>query len=148
MSEVTRHCVIQAPLAEVWAVLADFESISAWADFVDHASLMTEQTEGVGMRRRIQMDRTTVVETVTAWEPGVTFSYAITGLPPVIKSVTNTWRLGASGGSTMVWITTEVETGPRPPQKAIAKGVARRLAKSSEAMLAGLSAHLTSKGTS
>ena len=54
MSEVTRHCVIEAPLEEVWAVLADFESISGWADFVDHSSLMTGQSEGVGMQRRIQ----------------------------------------------------------------------------------------------
>ena len=148
MTTVRRTDLIEASAAEVWAVLADFASISTWADFVDHSSLMTEQNEGVGMQRRIQMDRTTVVETVTAWEPGVTFSYAITGLPPVIKSVTNTWRLGASGDSTMVWITTEVDTGLRPPQKAIAKGVARRLAKSSDAMLAGLAAHLTSKGAS
>lgn len=145
MSETTRHRVIEASPDEVWALLADFESISTWAGFVDHASLMTEQAEGVGMKRRIQMGRTTVVETVTAWEPGVTFSYVITGLPPVIKAVTNTWRLGGSGDSTMVWITTEVETGPRPPQKAIAKGVARRLAKSSDAMLAGLEAHFSSE---
>jgi len=148
MTTIRRTALIDATAEEVWAVLADFASISTWADFVDHSSLMTEHTEGVGMQRRIQIDRTTVVETVTAWEPGVTFSYSITGLPPVIKSVTNTWRLGASGDSTMVWITTEVETGPRPPQKAIAKGVARRLAKSSDAMLAGLATHLTSKGAS
>ncbi len=146
MSGITRHRIVEAPVDEVWAVLADFEAISDWADFVDHSSLMTEQTEGVGMRRRIQTDRTTVVETVTAWEPGVTFSYSITGLPPVIRSVTNTWRIGTSGGSTMVWITTEVDAGRRPPQLAIAKGVARRLAKASDAMLTGLAAHLTSKG--
>lgn len=148
MSEITRHRLIEASVEDVWAVLADFESISTWADFVDHSSLMTEQAEGVGTKRRIQMDRTTVVETITAWEPGVAFSYSITGLPPVIKSVTNTWRIGASGNSTMVWVTTEVETGRRPPQLAIANGVARRLAKSSDAMLAGLAAHLTSKGVS
>jgi len=148
MTTVTRTALIEAGSAGVWAVLADFESISAWAGFVDHSSLLTEQTEEVGMSRRIQMDRTTVVETVTAWEPGVTFSYEITGLPPVIKSVTNTWRLGASGDATMVWIVTDVDTGPRPPQQAIAKGVARRLSKSSDDMLAGLNARLTSERTS
>jgi hypothetical protein len=142
MTSVTRTALIAAPSDEVWAVLADFESISTWADFVDHSSLLTDQTEGVGMTRRIQMERTTVVETVSAWEPGITFSYEITGLPPVIKSVINTWRLGSSGGSTMAWITTNVDAGPRPPQQAIAKGVARRLAKSSVEMLNGLNAHL------
>lgn len=145
MTTITRTTLIDASPDEVWAVLTDFGAISGWADFVDHSSLMTEQTEGVGMQRRIQMDRTIVVETVTAWKPGVAFSYSITGLPPIIRSVANTWRIGASGGSTMVSITTEVDTGPRPPQRAIAKGVARRLAKSSDAMLAGLAAHLTSK---
>jgi hypothetical protein len=144
MSEITRHRIIEAPHGAVWAVLADFESISTWADFVDHASLMTEQTEGIGLTRRIQMGRTTVTETVTAWDPGVMFSYAITGLPPVIESVTNTWRLGASGDSTVVLLTTDIRTGPRPPQRAIGTAVARRLATSSEAMLSGLDAYLTS----
>lgn len=145
MSEITRHRVVGAPVDEVWAVVADFGAISGWAGFVDHSSLMTEQTEGVGTKRRIQIDRTTVVETVTAWEPGATFSYSVTGLPPVIRSVTNTWRVGDSAGSTSVSISTEVDTGRRPPQLAIAKAVARRLAKASDAMLAGLAAHLESK---
>jgi hypothetical protein len=145
VSKIRRHRVVGAPVDEVWAVLADFGAISGWADFVDHSSLMTEQTEGVGTKRRIQIDRTTVVETVTAWEPGATFSYSVTGLPPVIRSVTNTWRIGESGGSTSVSISTQVDTGRRPPQLAIAKAVARRLAKASDAMLAGLAAHLAAK---
>ena len=139
---MTRTALIAAAPDEVWAVVADFESISGWAEFVDHSSLLTDQTEGIGMARRIQTGRTTVVETVTAWEPGVTLSYEITGLPPAIKSVTNTWRLGASGGATMASIATDVDAGPRPPQKAIAKVVAARLAKSSVEMLDGLNAHL------
>jgi len=142
VATVVRTAVIAASPEQVWAVLADFESISTWADFVDHSSLLTEQTEGVGMTRRIQTGRTTVVETVTAWEPGVLLSYEITGLPPVIKSVTNTWRLGASGDATMAWIETNVITGSRPPQLAVAKAVAGRLAKSSVQMLDGLNAYL------
>jgi len=139
---VTRTAIITAAPGEVWAALADFGSLSAWADFVDHSSLLTEHTEGIGMARRIQMGRTTVVETVTAWEPGVLLSYEIAGLPPVIKSVTNTWRLGASGDATMAWIETQIKTGPRPPQKAVAKAVGTRMSKSSVEMLDGLNAHL------
>ena len=145
MTTVTRTAVLPATPEEVWAVLADFESISSWAGFVDHSSLLTEQTEGVGMTRRIQTGRTTVVETVSVWEPGVTLSYEITGLPPVIRSVTNTWRLGASGEDTMAWIETRIRTGPRPPQKAIAKAVSKRLANSSVEMLEGLNAHFLEK---
>ncbi len=130
----------------MWAVLADFAAISGWAPNVDHSCLMTEQTEGVGTVRRIQTGRTTIVETVEVWEPGVAMSYRITGLPPVIKSVTNTWRLGASGDSTMVLLTTDIDTGPRPPQQVIAKVVGRRLAAASEQMIAGLTDHLERGG--
>jgi hypothetical protein len=142
MTTIQRTALIDASLEEVWVVLADFALISAWAGFVDHACLLNERTEGIGMARRIQTGRTTIVETVTSWEPAVAYSYEITGLPPVVKSVTNTWRLGASGDATMVWLTTEIDAGSRPPQKAIAKALGRKLGQSSDEMLAGLSAFL------
>ena len=133
---------ITAPADQVWAVLSDFAAISAWAPNVDHSCLMSEQTEGAGMVRRIQTDRLTVLETVETWEPGVALSYRITGLPPVIKSVTNTWRLDATGNSTRVRLTTDVDAGPRPPQELIAKAVSRRLGSASDQMIAGLTRHV------
>ena len=145
MATIARTALIDAPADDVWAVLADFDSISEWADFVDHSCLMSEQTEGAGMARRIQMGRTTIIETITDWEPGAMFSYTITGLPPVIESVINTWRLGASGSSTMVSLTTEIDAGARAPRRLVAGVVGRRLGRSSDAMLAGLSTHLASK---
>jgi carbon monoxide dehydrogenase subunit G len=140
MTTVERTGLIGAPIDAVWDVLSDFAAISAWAPNVDHSCLMTEQTDGIGTVRRIQTNRTTIVETTESWEPGVGMSYRITGLPPVIKSATNTWRLGASGDSTMVLLTTDIDTGPKPPQQVIAKAVGRRLAAASEQMIAGLTA--------
>jgi hypothetical protein len=122
--------------------LADFASISTWASNVDHASLMSEQTDGVGMVRRIQAGRTTVVETVEQWEPGSTLKYSISGLPPIIRSVTNTWSLTPTGDATAITLTTEVDAGPRPPQRGIAKLVGRKLGRASAAMLAGLTEQL------
>jgi len=145
MATIERTALIDAPADDVWAVLADFDSISEWADFVDHSCLMSEQTEGAGMARRIQMGRIAIIETITDWEPGAMFSYAITGLPPVVGSVINSWRLGASGDSTMVSLTTEIDAGARPPRRLVAGVVGRRLGRSSDAMLAGLSTHLASK---
>lgn len=134
--------VIPASADAVWAVLADFPGISAWAPNVDHACLMSEQTEGVGMVRRIQSGRTTVVETVRVWEPGVALRYEITGLPPVIQSVTNTWSVLPHGHGTKVDLTTEIDAGPRPPQQGIAKLVGRKLGEASDQMLSGLAVHL------
>ena len=142
---VERTGVIAAPSEAVWSVLADFGAISSWAPNVDHSCLMSEQRDGVGTVRRIQTGRTTLVETVTTWEPGATLAYRITGLPPVVKAVTNTWRVGASGDATLVVLSTEVDTGPRPPQQVIAKAVGRRLATASEQMIGGLTRWVESR---
>ena len=141
MTTIERTGLIAAPIEAVWDVLSDFASISAWAPNVDHSCLMSEQTEGVGTVRRIQTGRTTILETVEHWEPGAALSYRITGLPPVIRVVTNTWRLGASGDSTLIVLSTTIDAGPRPPQQVIARVAGRRLAAASEQMIAGLTDH-------
>lgn len=144
---VERTALIGARPEAVWAALGEFDAISAWAPNVDHSCLMTEQTEGVGTVRRIQTGRTTVIETVTEWEPGVMLSYAITGLPPVIRSVVNRWTVEAADGSTRVALVSEIDAGPRPPQQLIARIVGRRLAAASDQMLDGLAAHLADQET-
>ena len=136
---------VTASADAVWAVLADFAAISSWASNVDHSCLLSDQTEGVGMVRRIQSGRTTVVETVEHWEPGTALRYAITGLPPVIRSVTNRWSLEAQGDAaagtpigTLVTLSTEIDAGSRPPQQLVAKIVGHKLGQASDEMLAGL----------
>ena len=138
MAVVERRTRVERPSSAVWAILSDFAGISRWAPNVDHSSLMTEQPEGVGAVRRIQANGTTVLETVEWWEPEVGLSYAITGLPPVIKRLTNTWRLDAAGDETDVLLTTEIDAGPRPPQQLVAKAVGRKLGEVSDQMLSGL----------
>ena len=142
MTTVERTGLIDGPCDVAWAVLADFAAISSWAPNVDHSCLMTEQADGFGTVRRIQTGRTTILETVETWEPGAALSYRITGLPPVIRSLTNTWRLGASGASTLVVLTTRIDAGPRPPQQVIARAVGRRFAAASEQMIGGLAARV------
>jgi hypothetical protein len=141
MATVVRTASIQAEPAEVWAVLADFAAISTWAPNVDHSCLLSGQTEGIGMARRIQTGRTTLVETVHLFEPNEAIGYQLTGLPPVIKSVTNTWTLESRDGATAATLTSEIDAGARPPQKAIARAVGRTLGKASDQMLGGLAAH-------
>ena len=145
MAVVERRARIERPSSEVWAILSDFAAVSRWAPNADHSSLMTEQREGVGAVRRIQTSGTTILETVEWWEPGVGLSYAITGLPPVIRSVTNTWRLEPVGAQTDVSLTTEIDAGPRPPQQLLAKAVGRKLGEASDQMLAGLTDAMNEK---
>ena len=104
--------------------------------------MTTDAADGVGATRRIQTGRTTVLETVTDWVPEGRLSYSITGLPPVVRSVTNAWRLDDRGASTEVTLTSSIDCGPRPPQKVVARVVGRILAKASREMLEGLDRHL------
>ena len=138
MTTVEREGVIRAPTDRVWRVLADYEAIASWAPNIDHSCLLTDRTEGVDAVRRIQSGRSTLRETIETWEPGATLSYRIAGLPPVVRLVTNTWRLDTSGGATRVSLTSEIDCGPRPPQQLIARVVGRRLATASEQLIAGL----------
>jgi uncharacterized protein YndB with AHSA1/START domain len=141
--EVSRHGEFAAPPAQVWAALADFAALSSWAGGVDHSCLMSAQTEGVGMVRRIQSGRVTLLERVVRWESDVCLSYELEGLPPVVRSATNTWTIEATASGSKVTLTSRVDAGPRPPQQLIAKAVGRKLAQASDKMLSGLKAKLT-----
>lgn len=127
----------------VWAVLAGFDRIADWAPNVDHSCSLSSQSDGVGAIRRVQVGRMALVETVTAWEPGAQLAYRVDGLPARLGTISNAWHLApsAGGGSTVI-VTSTVDTGPRPPQQAIGRLIARKLASSSEVMLDGLADHL------
>ena len=142
MAEISCTRNIAAEPEAVWAALADFGAISGWASNVDHSCLMSGQTEGIGTVRRVQVGRSSLVERVVDWAPNITLAYSIEGLPPVIRSVVTTWTLSETAGGTRVSLTSRVNAGPRPPQQLIAGIVARRLAKASETMLAGLDRHM------
>ena len=70
--------------------------------------------------------------------------YSLAGLPKVVRSVTNTWQLTHDGAGTAVTLTSTIDTGPRPPQKVVAKVVGRKLAAASDEMIAGLTSHIAS----
>lgn len=140
MGDISRSRTIQASPEAVWDVLADFASISRWAGNVDHSCLLRDGEQGVGLTRRIQAGRTTIVERVVTWLPPSTLAYDIEGLPPVVRSARNRWDLAADGTSTRVTLTSTVDAGARPPQRLVARVVGRLLARQSETMLTGLAA--------
>jgi hypothetical protein len=129
---------VPASPAAVWEVLGRFDAISAWADNVDHSCLVTEQSEGVGAVRRIQAGRTALLERVVTWEPPTILTYALEGLPPVVTWAANTWVVEPTPRGSHVSLISRVDTGPRPPQRLVARAVARRLALASDVMLTGL----------
>ncbi len=142
MAEIAETTTIARSPDHVWAALADFGGIGRWAGNVDHSCLTTERSEGVGATRRVQVGRNVLLERVVEWEPGDRLAYRIEGLPPVVRSVSNTWRLEGQGAATIVTLTSAVDTGPRPPQQLIARVIGKGLARASRQMLTGLKTHL------
>jgi uncharacterized protein YndB with AHSA1/START domain len=154
VSTVERSRTISAHLTRVWDVLADFDRLATWAPNADHTCWLDEPRddgEMVGRARRVQAGRVVLVETITVWEPPARLAYDLGGLPAVVKSAVNEWRLRvdpSDGERTIVTLATHVDCGPRPPQQLVARLVARRLAKASDVMLDGLAAHLAATNTS
>ena len=160
MITTERSRTIPARLPRVWEVLADFDGLAVWADNADHTCWLDEPAadgQMVGRARRVQAGRVVLVERITVWEPPSRLAYDLGGLPPVVRSAVNEWRLVADpAGSdrTIVTLATHVDCGPRPPQQLVARLVGNRLAKASDVMLDGLADHLApthtsdSKGTS
>ena len=152
MITTERTRTIPAHQSRVWEVLADFDRLAVWADNADHTCWLDEPNDDgrmIGRARRVQAGRVVLVERITVWEPPVRLAYDLGGLPPVVKSAVNEWRLVADptdGERTIVTLATHVDCGPRPPQQLVARLVGRRLAGASDVMLNGLAAHLGPSG--
>jgi uncharacterized protein YndB with AHSA1/START domain len=142
MAEVSETITIDQSPTEVWRALAAFERIAQWAPNVQHSSLTTGKADDVGAVRRVQVGRNALLEEVTAWEPEQRLAYAITGLPPVVRSAVNTWRLSPTADGTEISLTSTVDAGNRPPQLLVARIIGRVMAKASREMLTGLRHHL------
>lgn len=141
MIRVTRARDLGATPDEVWALLSDLGGLSRWAPGIDHASLMGEQSSGVGATRRVQARRLVLVERVDTWEPGLMFGYTIDGLPPFVATARNTWTIRRAEDGASVAVITDV-TADRGIRRLASRVVAWRLGNASTAMLAGLARHL------
>jgi len=139
VADISRSRTIAAQPQAIWDVLADFGALSSWAENVDHSSIMNSGPDGpLGITRRVQMGRNTLVERITECDPPVALAYDIEGLPSRLHNVVNRWTLHASTGATLVTLTSRVEIGTNPVARAAEWVVCRGMAKESELMLAGL----------
>ncbi len=138
MTSVERSIEIPAGVAEVWAVLADFGDLARWTRPVQHSWLVSDQTNGLGAARRVQVGRMAMIEEIVTWEPERAVGYTITGLPPIVRRATNTWTLEPTGSGTSATLTSDVDTGSRLPVSLVARALAKRLAVASELMVTDL----------
>jgi uncharacterized protein YndB with AHSA1/START domain len=139
VADIARSRTIAAEPAEVWDVLADFGSISSWADNIDHSCILNHASVSVGTTRRVQIRRNALVERITEFDPTWALAYDVEGLPKRLRRFSNRWTLRRiHGGDTVVTLTSTVEIGPHAMQKVAERAMCRVQVRQSDVMLAGL----------
>jgi carbon monoxide dehydrogenase subunit G len=143
VTDISRSRTISAPPQAIWDVLADFGSLSSWADGVEHSCILNHGPDGpVGTTRRVQVRHDALVESITEFDPPATLAYDIEGLPARLRRAANRWTLRPAGEATVVTVTSTVEIGRGPLADLAERIVGRVMAKQSDAMLAGLNRRL------
>jgi polyketide cyclase/dehydrase/lipid transport protein len=139
MADIYRSRTIAAEPTEVWDVLADFGSISSWADNIDHSCILNHSNVDVGTTRRVQIGRNALVERITEFDPTWALAYDVEGLPKRLRRFNNRWTLrAAQNGTTVVTLTTTIEIGSGSMQTLAERAVCRVVLRQTDVMLAGL----------
>jgi hypothetical protein len=142
VAHINRSRTIAADRQAIWGVLADFGALSTWAGRVDHSCLLHPTAQPVGLARRVQVGRTTLIERIVEFEPPDVLAYDIEGLPTFVRGARNRWQLRSSATHlTDVILTSTIDIGDHPPQRIAERVLCRMAAKQSEELLAGLAAH-------
>ncbi len=142
MAAIDRSRTIAADPHAVWDVLADFGSISSWADNIDHSCILVQGHEPRGTTRRVQIGRNALVETITEYDALHALAYDIDGLPKPVRRFNNRWSLRPTGNGTAVTLTSTVEIGSGPMHKLAEHALCRMQTRQSDVMLAGLAHRL------
>lgn len=114
MRKITVSRDIQAPREAVWAVLADFPSISTWNTGVKTSFSTSEAVDGVGAKRHCDLAPVgTLEETIAEWEPGERMVVSIDSSTKIpIKSGRVTFLLADEGGPTTIEYAYQPGFGP------------------------------------
>jgi hypothetical protein len=143
VAAIDRSRTIAAEPQVVWDVLADFGSISSWADNIDHSCILNQGEEPVGTTRRVQIGRNALVETITEFDATWALAYDVEGLPKRVRRFNNRWSLRrVTNGGTVVTLTSTIEIGSGAAHKLAERAVCRIQARQSDLMLAGLAHRL------
>lgn len=115
MSTFSTSTIIHAPLAEVWAALADIGNISVWNPGVVASHLSGEIESGLEAARYCDLGGGNYLdECVVAWEPHQALTMRVTGTNLPFKTVDIRFTMSAAQGGTRVEVSPlyEVKYGP------------------------------------
>ena len=76
MQEITIQSAVDAPIEQVWRVIADYGNVAVWNPNIKASRIIGEQAQGVGALRQCDLSdgKNYVQERITAWEEGKSLS--------------------------------------------------------------------------
>jgi uncharacterized membrane protein len=110
MAEFATELKIEAPIEEVWQVLADVGTISLWNPGVVDSHLLSDETEGLGSARHCDLGgKNYLKEQVVEWEycRRLTMRVVDTNMP--MESADIRFTLERVGDDTLVTVSPEYE---------------------------------------
>ncbi len=101
MKKAEAQIVIDAPVQQVWEVLADFGGIYRWAPLVTNSYSTSANNSGPEASRHRDMAGQGIDEYITEWNQGRDFTYFAAGVGLIIGPST-TWSVEPQGDKTLV----------------------------------------------
>jgi hypothetical protein len=90
--QASSNLEIDASQAEVWALLAEFSTVSQWAPQVKESHAIGKGERCVGAGRHCELDGFGAIdEIITTWEEGTGFVYSVSPLGPLDKAFSAWW---------------------------------------------------------
>lgn len=116
MIHLERTHTIDATPQAVWAVLGRYMHVDEFAPFIATVDALTEGEDGLGSKRRNNFENgTSVVEEVTAWKPGESFTVELSDMAAMpLRKASSEMRISSTGGRSKVTWTFDyrVKYGP------------------------------------
>lgn len=80
---------LNVPAEKVWSVISQFQNVQHFHPLVEKSPMLSQHNEGVGAKRRCEFyDKTSVVEEITHWEEGRSFTVELTEASMPLKKAT------------------------------------------------------------
>jgi carbon monoxide dehydrogenase subunit G len=112
MLQINATIEINAPADLVWKRLAKLDDVQHFVESVQKSYYSSEQTEGIGAERTCEVKGFgTLQEKITQWDDGDSLTYAVEGMPKVVRSARSHWSLNAiTPNKTRVTVESTMET--------------------------------------
>ena len=102
MNKVVKQIVIDAPVEQVWEVLASFGDVYRWAPSVTKSYITSESEAGLEASRHCDIAGFGgIEEAITEWNEGRDFTYSASGVGPISGGYSK-WSVDPQEGKTLV----------------------------------------------